>query len=79
MIGLEKSFLERWSGWDEVDTFSLQFYKSVFKRNVGIPDSIIDKAGDDACFCIDGEHSKIYIYDSNGVEIFKASVKIVIE
>lgn len=79
MKGLEKSFLENWSGWDEYDTFSLQFYKPVYKRNVGIPDSIIDKACENSCFCIDGENSKIYIYGNDGEEIFQASVKIVIE
>lgn len=79
MKGLEKSFLENWSGWDECDTFSLHFYKPVYKRNVGIPDSIIDQAGDDSCFGIDGDNSKIYIYDIDGKEIFQANVKIVID
>lgn len=79
MKGLEKSFLESWSDWDDVGTFALDFYKPVYKRGVGIPDDIIDKAGDDSCFCIDGENSNIYIYGSEGEEIFKSSVKLITE
>lgn len=79
MTGLEASFLEKWTGWDECDTFSLQFYKPVYRKGVGIPDDVIELAGDDSCFVVDGSESKIYIYDVNGEEIMSADIKLVIK
>lgn len=76
--GVEYSFLESWKAWDECDTFSLQFYKPVYKRGVGIPDDIIDRAGDDSVFYVSCDTGKISIYNDIGDEIFEANVKLVI-
>lgn len=78
MKGVEGSFLKSWKAWDECDTFSLQFYEPVYKRGVGIPDDVIEQAGDDSCFYVSCDTGKIAIYDRNGDEIFDANVKLVI-
>jgi len=71
------SFLEEWTGWEEVDIFSMQFYKPVYKRGVGIPDDIIEQAGEGSTFYLDGENSQISIYTDSD-EIFSAKIKLVI-
>lgn len=78
MKGIEGSFLESWSAWDEIDAFDLQFYKPVFKRGVGIPDEIIDQAGSDSYFAVLSSTSVIEIYDEHGEPIFSSKVKLVI-
>lgn len=77
MKGLEMGFLEGWTGWEEIDTLSIQFYKPVYKHGVGIPDDIIEQAGEDSTFYLDGENSQISICTDSG-EIFSAKIKLVI-
>jgi hypothetical protein len=77
--GVESSFLESWKGWDEIDSFDLQFYKPVYKRGVGIPDEVIELAGEESCFAVLSSASVVEIYNKEGESIFSAKVKLVIE
>lgn len=76
--GLEGSFLVSWDGWDEMGTMSLQFYKPVFRRDVGLPLDVIEEAeATNGVFTIDGENSSISIY--YGVEcdkVYEHQVKL---
>lgn len=73
--GLESSFCTEWSGWDEADTFALQFYDAVltpeFAAVVGVPVA--------SCLYINGDDSAVAVYDEEGEEIFTAKVKLVLD
>lgn len=61
--GVEGSFLESWTGWDDAGDFSLQFYGAVYRRDVGLPLDVIEEAErTDGVFMVDCSGSEIYIY-----------------
>lgn len=77
MKGIEKSFLSNWSGWDEVDTGDLQFYK------VNLNDETVNYIGDKELVSriysmyFSSQSSKIEFYDIEGEKVFSKEVKLV--
>lgn len=76
MMGIEKSFLSSWSGWDEIETGDLQFYTA--KLN----DETTKLVGENLAALVDSiyissQNSTVSFYDENGDEILKRNIKIV--
>ena len=76
--GLEFSFLKDWGGWDEIDTGCLQFYKPVFRDDVGLPQEVMDIPTEEACFILDISSSTIQICDESADPVFESKVKLVL-
>ena len=78
MTGLEGSFLKEWGGWDEIDTGCLQFYKPVFRDDVGLPAEVLEIPTEDACFILDMSSSTIQVIDDSQDPVFESKVKLVL-
>lgn len=76
--GLEFSILKEWSGWDEIDTGTLQFYNPVFRDDVGLPQEVLEIPKEDACFVLDMSSGTIQVYDAYQDPVFESKVKLVL-
>lgn len=70
-IGIERSFVSAWEGWDEVDVMCIMLYK-VTPVDGMCPDGTVD-------IYVDGQKGIIGFYGSDENEISTVKVKLAID
>lgn len=80
MKGIEKSFLDNWASWDEIDCGDLQFNDIVI--NAETKGSMLcsltkEQVNSIQCMAFFGQTSKVEFYDNEGEPVYTRDVKLV--